>query len=332
MAKEKIIMDVDPGIDDSLAILLALKSDKFDIQGLTVVSGNIEVNQATQNCLKAVQMAGRDDVKVYKGMELPLEKEYIDATDTHGLDGIGENFFDDIYLKAEEEHAVDFILDTIRTNENEITILALGPLTNIAMAIKKDPETMKKVKQIIIMGGAAKFHGNCSPVAEYNFWVDPHAAKRVFKADLLNAVLVGLDVTHNIIMTPNIREVIRQLDTDLSKYIYDITQFYVDFHWKQERTIGCVINDPLVPAILIDESIIQMEHAYVDVETEGIAIGQSVVDFSGKYMNGETNAKVCMKVNSKRFFEIFLHTLFPEFEKDINILINKQYWDEGWDK
>ena len=310
MHKETVIIDVDPGIDDSLAILLALKSPEFDIKGLTVVSGNIEVNQATRNCLKAVQMSGRKDVKVYKGMELPLEKKYTDATDTHGEDGIGENYFDDIELEHESEHAVDFILKTIKENPNEVTIMALGPLTNLAVAINREPETMRKVKKIVVMGGAARFHGNCSPVAEYNFWVDPHAAKILFKAGIKDITLVGLDVTHNIIMSPNIREVIKQLGNATSKYIYDITEFYVDFHWVQERTIGCVINDPLIPALLLEPEIVETLDAYVDIETEGLAIGQSLVDFGGVWQHGRTNAKVCMKVNPKRFFEIFLNILF----------------------
>lgn len=330
MKKERIIMDVDPGIDDSLAILLALKSPEIVVEGITIVSGNVELHQATKNALKAVEMSKNPYPKVYKGMDLPLKKEYIDATDTHGADGIGENFFPDPKLTHEDEHAVDFMLRTVKNNPHEITILALGPLTNLAVALERDLETMKKVKRVVLMGGAAKFHGNCSPVAEYNFWVDPDAAKVLF-ASGIKVTMVGLDVTHNIVLSPNLREVIHQLQTPLSKYIVDITKFYVDFHWVQERTIGCVINDPLAVAILIDPTIVKTRDAHVDVETEGIAIGQSVTDFGGVWTDGRTNTKVCMEVNPKMFFELFLTRLFPEHIDDIKLAIDKQHWDErGW--
>lgn len=322
----RIIMDVDPGIDDSLAIIFALFSSELMVEGLTIVSGNIEVGQATINALKAVEMSGKE-VKVYKGEALPLEKPYVDATDTHGRDGIGENFFATPKAKVEQEHAVDFILRKIANHPDEITILALGPLTNIAKAVQQDIETMKKVKRIVLMGGSAVFHGNCSPVAEYNFWVDPDAAKIVF-ASGIEVTMVGLDVTHHTIFTPHLREVVRQLDTPLSTYIYDITQFYVDFHWKQERTIGCVINDPLAVAVLINPDLVETIPAFIDIETEGIAIGQSVVDFYGRRNHGRCNAQVCMKVNPKAFFQLFLHRLFPDCKEQLDIGINKHDWDK----
>jgi len=323
----RIIMDVDPGIDDSLAILLALHSPELQVEGMTIVSGNIEVNQAARNALKAIEMAGRTDIPVYKGMARPLKKEYIDAADTHGADGIGENFFGESKLTCEDEHAVDFMLRTIRDNPGEITLLLLGPLTNVAAAIERDAETMQLVKQIVLMGGSARYHGNCSPVAEYNFWVDPDAAQILFQSGL-EVTMVGLDVTHHIVLTPNMREVIRQFNTPLANYVYDITQFYVDFHWRQERTIGCVINDPLAVAYLIDPSIMVTRPAHVEVETQGIAIGQSVTDFGGIWTSGRCNTHVCMGVNPKAFFELFLKRLFPAFNTDVQLMIDKQHWDE----
>lgn len=326
MAKERIIMDVDPGIDDSLAILLALKSPEIMVEGITVVSGNVEVHQATKNALKAVEMAGNQETKVYKGMALPLVKEYMDATDTHGADGIGDVFFAESTFSAEEEHAVDFILDTVKNNsDDEITLLALGPLTNVAAAIEKDVETMRKLKKVVLMGGTARHQGNCSAVAEYNFWVDPHAASILFSSGI-DVTMVGLDVTHQIVLTPNLRELINQFDNELAEYIVNITRFYVDFHWKQERTMGCVINDPLAVAILVDPSLVQTEDAHVDIVTEGLAEGQSLVDFDGVWTNGKTNANVCMSVDAKRFFNFFLGRLFPEHLDDIEWVLEKQRW------
>lgn len=319
---EKVIMDVDPGIDDSLAILLALNSPELTIEGITVVSGNVEVGQATINALRAVQMSGKK-VSVYKGMALPLERPYQDATDTHGRDGLGETFFPPPKETPADEHAVDFILRKVGEEPHQITLLALGPLTNIAKAWQQDPTTMRKVKRIVLMGGSARHHGNCSPVAEYNFWADPHAAKIVFAAGL-DITMVGLDVTHRIVFTPHLREVVHQLGTSLSQYIYDITQFYVDFHWRQEKTIGCVINDPLAVAVLIKPELVTTKPAYVEIETEGVAMGQSVVDFSGNH--GEWNAHVCMDVDVKAFFELFLYRLFPEHRDLLQIGIEKHHW------
>ncbi|QVK20876.1 nucleoside hydrolase [Mycoplasmatota bacterium] len=321
---KKIILDVDPGIDDSLAILLAAKSD-LNIVGITVASGNVEVNQGSINAIKALEIAGRD-IPVYKGAELPLVRDYVDATDTHGPDGLsGMNY--KVKGKA-NDGAIDFILDTIKENPNEVTICALGPLTNLALAIEKDIETMRKVGRIVVMGGAAKIHGNCSPVAEYNFWVDPHAAKRFFKANLPNVTVAGLDVTYDILFSPNMREMVKQFGGEVAQYVYDITQFYVDFHWEQERTLGCIINDPLLVSYLIDESIMKAYPCNIDVETEDLCIGESVVgfdvpsDFDGDY---PINAKMCMEVDKVKFFDVFFKTIFPEHVADYELMKKKGY-------
>lgn len=319
--KSKIIMDVDPGIDDSLAILFAAKARaEIDLLGITVVSGNVEVNQAALNAIKALQMAGRETIPVCKGAARPLYREYYDATDTHGKDGIGENYFE-VGDRCQSLSATDFIIQQLKQYPNEITVLALGPLTNLANIIRQDKEILKKAKQIIIMGGAAKVHGNCSPVAEYNFWVDPHAASIFFEEDYDNVVLVPLDVTYSILLTPNIREMIKQLDHPLADYVDKITRFYVDFHWKQERTLGCIINDPLTVAYLLKPDILELTPAKVRIETEGLCLGQSICDFSSK----TANTQIAQKVKAEEFFRLFLRTLFPEKEKDIMLMYRKGY-------
>ena len=319
-----IILDVDPGIDDSLAILLALKS-KLNIVGITVASGNVEVNQASVNAIKACEMAKRD-IPVYKGASKPLFKEYVDATDTHGADGLsGMNYK---VNKEAEDGAIDFILETIRNNPNKVTLCALGPLTNIALAIQKDKPTMMKLKELVIMGGAAKIHGNCSPVAEYNFWVDPDAAKQVFAANLPNVTVAGLDVTYDILFSPNMREMVRQFRGELAEYVVDITQFYVDFHWAQERTLGCIINDPLLVAYLIDRTVMESFDCSIDVQTEGICIGESVVGFDipKEYLAlYPYNAKMCMKVDKTKFFDIFFETIFEEHIEDYRLMKKRGY-------
>lgn len=311
--KQKIIMDVDPGIDDSLAIVFAgMAQESIELMGITTVSGNVEVNQASLNAIKALQMCGQTQVPVYKGAAQPLFKEYCDATDTHGRDGLGETFFS-ITDCCQPMPATDFIIQQLERFPGEITILALGPLTNLAYILRKNEGALKKARQIVIMGGAAKVHGNCSPVAEYNFWVDPHAAAEFFVAGLENVVMVPLDVTYSILLTPNIREMIHQFELPLADYVDKITRFYVDFHWRQERTLGCIINDPLTVAYLLKPEILGLATATVQVETEGLCIGQSICDFRAQ--TGKT--QIALTVNEKEFFRLFLLTLFPEREKDI---------------
>jgi purine nucleosidase len=321
MDKMKLIIDVDPGIDDSLALLLAGLSPEIDLLAITVVSGNIEVNQAARNARFAMNLIDRNDVLIAKGCALPLHRNYVDATDTHGKDGIGE-----IYFPSEEplDHgsATEVITQLLRQYPHQITIAALGPLSNLATIINQDAEVCSLAKEIIIMGGSVKVCGNCSPVAEYNFWCDPDAAKIFFDAQLANVTLVPLDVTYKIRLTPDMREMIRQFKTPLSQFVVDITGFYVDFHWAQERTLGCVINDPLVIAYLLDRRILSFKKGYVQIETKGMAIGESVVEFRETDPKKLTN--IAQSVDSKTFFEVFLTRLFNKNEVDIQLMIEKR--------
>ena len=321
MTKLKLIMDVDPGIDDSLAILFAAKHSSIELLGLTIASGNIEVNQGARNAYKALSMVNRTDVPIHKGSLLPLKRNYVDATDTHGKDGIGEIYFPDIDPK-EQESAIDFIIKSCYRYPNEITIAALGPLSNLAMVIQKDPHALQLAKEIVIMGGAAKTHGNCSEVAEYNFWCDPDAADIFFEAKLKNVTLVPLDVTYKILLSPNKRDMIRQFNTPLSTYVYDITQFYVNFHWNQERTLGCIINDPLVIAYLVSHHILKFEKGSVDIVTEGKALGESIVDF--RMLSDRPPVNIALNVDSKAFFHLFLTTIFDDFKDDIELMFRKE--------
>ncbi|WP_125151986.1 nucleoside hydrolase [Clostridium rectalis] len=319
MIKRKVIIDCDPGIDDALAILLALKSNKLDVQGITIVSGNVPACQGAKNVLKILNLLNRLDIPVYIGEEYPLVRELVTAEDTHGKDGLGETFLPDISNTNIFYNAVDFIIKTIKKGD-KISIIALGPLTNLAKAIKKDAFTLNKVEEIISMGGSFKSHGNCSPVAEFNYWVDPHAAKYVY--DNINSpiTMVNLDVTREIILTPNYIELLSQFNTSLSKFIVDITKFYVDFHWRQERTLGCVINDPLAVAYFIDNSICSGFYSHIDIVTDGIAMGQSIVDVANFY-GYKSNSYVLNKVDNHKFMEYFFTCLFPEFKEDINLIL-----------
>ncbi|HHD2752504.1 TPA: nucleoside hydrolase [Clostridium perfringens] len=325
MYKRKVIIDCDPGIDDALAIILALKSEEIEVIGITTVSGNVESLQGAKNALKVLKLLDRLDIPVYLGESTPIKRELVTAQDTHGEDGLGETFIPEVSEEYIREGAVDFILNTLK-NEDDISIIALGPLTNLCRAINKDSETFHKVKEIVSMGGAYKSHGNCSPVAEFNYWVDPHGAREFLKKFNGEFTMVGLDVTREIVLTPNLREMIHQFKDEIGNFIYDITRFYVDFHWEQERTLGCVINDPLAVEYFINRNLCEGFKAYVDIACDDIAMGQSLVDVADFYKKRK-NVFVLEKVNSKEFMLIFLSKIFPNHKDDIkNILNNEKYY------
>ena len=324
MDKRKVIIDCDPGIDDALAIILALKSKEIEVIGITTVSGNVESLQGAKNALKVLKLLGRLDIPVYLGESKPIKRELVTAQDTHGEDGLGETFLDEVSSEYIRENGVDFILNTLK-NQDNVSIIALGPLTNLCRAIEKDSESFHRVKEIVSMGGAYKSHGNCSPVAEFNYWVDPHGAREFLKKFNGEFTMVGLDVTREIVLTPNLREMIHQFKDEIGDFIYDITRFYVDFHWEQERTLGCVINDPLAVEYFINRELCEGFKAYVDIACEDISMGQSVVDVADFYKRRK-NGFVLDKVNSKEFMVSFLNKIFPSHKEDIkNVLNNPKY-------
>ncbi|EGS9998324.1 nucleoside hydrolase [Clostridium perfringens] len=324
MDKRKVIIDCDPGIDDALAIILALKSKEIEVIGITTVSGNVESLQGAKNALKVLKLLGRLDIPVYLGESKPIKRELVTAQDTHGEDGLGETFLEEVSSEYIRENGVDFILNTLKNQEN-VSIIALGPLTNLCRAIEKDSESFHRVKEIVSMGGAYKSHGNCSPVAEFNYWVDPHGAREFLKKFNGEFTMVGLDVTREIVLTPNLREMIHQFKDEIGDFIYDITRFYVDFHWEQERTLGCVINDPLAVEYFINRELCEGFKAYVDIACEDISMGQSVVDVADFYKRRK-NVFVLDKVNSKEFMVSFLNKIFPSHKEDIkNVLNNPKY-------
>lgn len=306
---KKIIIDCDPGIDDALALMLALRCPELEIAGITVVCGNVPAPLGANNTLKVLKLMNRLDIPVYMGAQTPLERKLVTAQDTHGMDGLGETDYPNVTEVAVHENAVDFIIDSL--HNNELSIIALGPLTNIALALKKNPEVFSNLTELITMGGSYKSHGNCSPVAEFNYWVDPHAAKYVYETLHKPITMVGLDVTRKIVLTPNLISLIERFHNELSRFIADITKFYVDFHWNQEKILGCVINDPLAVACAVVPALCDGFDTYVTVETEGLCMGQTIVD-AFDFWKYPHNARVLTHVKEESFMKLFLDRIFPE--------------------
>lgn len=201
-------------------------------------------------------------------------------------------------------------------------MIALGPLTNLARLIEVDAGAFANIEQLVSMGGSYKAHGNCSPVAEYNYWEDPEAAQIVFqhmKRLHKQIHMVGLDVTRKIVLTPTLLEYIKRLDAKQGEFISKITKFYFDFHWNWEQIIGCVINDPLAVAYFLKPDLCQGFEAYTDIETQGIARGQSIVDAYDFYKE-EKNAWILTSVEAKEFFYFFLARILHLKREELSYL------------
>lgn len=323
--RRNVIIDCDPGIDDSLAIMLALSLESISVKGITIVCGNSPVEMGFGNAKKVLHFLKRLDIPIYQGEKTPLKREYVNALDTHGEDGLGESFLPEIPGYEQNETAVEFMGRIIRecaAAGEPCSVIALGPMTNLARLIQTDREAFDQIQEIISMGGNFKSHGNCSPVAEYNYWVDPDAAALVYetaaqKHSLIS--MVGLDVTRKIVLTPDLLEYMKRLQPEIGSFVQKITKFYFDFHWEWEHLIGCVINDPLAVAYFADRSLCSGIQAYTAVETDGISMGQTVVDAMDFYRK-EPNAVILTEVDVLKFFKIFYSSILQIPEEKLDLL------------
>ena len=320
MEKTKVIIDCDPGIDDSLAIMLALKSPEIEVIGITIVCGNSPVEMGFGNAKKILKQMNRLDVPVYIGESTPLRRDYVNALDTHGEDGLGESFLPEVTGYQQQISAVDFLADVLK--KEKVSIIELAPMTNLARLIQKDKEAFSCIEEIVSMGGSFKSHGNCSPVAEYNYWCDPDGASLVYETLHQNGQkihMVGLDVTRKIVLTPDLLEYMCRLNKETGEFVKKITKFYFDFHWEWEHIIGCVINDPLAVAYFINPELCKGFDSYVQIETEGISLGQSVVDSMNFYRKA-SNARVLTEVDVYGFFQMFLSRILDQEPEKLDIL------------
>ncbi len=307
----KIIFDTDPGIDDAYAIITAMKHPDMEVLGLCTVAGNKGITFTTTNAQKLVKYMNYD-CKVYQGASESLLKVADDAGGTHGTDGLGGVAldYDDSSLSAMS--AVDFILKTVKENPDEIEIIAIGPVTNIALAIRKDRATMEKVKAIYSMGGGVH-RGNITPVAEFNYWYDALAAKEMFSiGNKVDIHMIGLDITHKSIITMNDLEFMRMVGGELGELLYEMIMPYVKAYWNYSRYIGCVIHDLLAVIYAIDPSVCPKEkifHSTLDVSITGITVGQTVVDIVDSWKQVK-NAYVPMEVDARKYKVKFFEIVF----------------------
>lgn len=312
MVKEPVIIDCDPGSDDALAIILALHSEKVDLKAICSVTGNGALDTTTRNGLNILAFCGREDIPLYRGSAVALNQKQPETVSAFGDDGLG-GYASTIQSdkKEETENAVDFLVEYVNSHPKEITLFAIGPCTNVAKAIRKSKNFVSNLRRLIIMGGA-RYTGNMSPVAEYNFWADPQAAHEVLQAGIKDITVIGLDVTNKIALSCGMREILRMLDTPISTFMYNITKEGLDENWKTVRKAAAPMHDVLTVAYYLDESILTVKPAYIDVVVDGIAKGQSIVDIEGYWNEGRCNAKYALNVDLDKFYKLFFKTIFNE--------------------
>ncbi len=308
MKPKRLIIDTDPGIDDSLAILLALASPEVELEALTIVSGNTVATQGVSNALAVLELAKAEQVPVAQGVPVPLVQPLLVATETHGEVGIGYARLPTPRLQPTTDHGVDLIIDTVLSNPGEISLVAIGPLTNIALAIRREPRIVEAIPELIIMGGAIRVGGNTTPLAEYNIYCDPHAAHIVFHSGL-PMILVPLDVTYQAILTKTDVDRLLKIQSPISRFIAEATRFYMEFHNEYQKIEGCVINDPLALALAFAPQLVDTQHLYVDVDISGgVSMGKTFADFY-KMSKAKPNMHLALGVRPRQFLELFLERM-----------------------
>jgi purine nucleosidase len=308
MNQKRIILDTDPGIDDSLAILLALASPEILLEGLSVVHGNSSTEQGTINALSVLELAKASHIPVYQGCEIPLVQPSLLATETHGEQGIGYAKLSEPHTKPKAQKGSDFLIQKIMSAPKEITLVCIGPLTNVALAIRQEPRIVENVKEVFIMGGAIRHEGNTTPLAEFNTFVDPHAAHIVFHSGM-PITITPLDVTYECIFSKDDLNRLLKIDSPITKFVSDATRFYMEFHDEYQNIEGCVINDPLTMALTFMPEICDYQELYVDVDiSTGVGLGNTFADFYN-YEKKTSNMKVALGVRPRDFMELFLERM-----------------------
>ncbi len=308
MNPKHILFDTDPGIDDALAILLAIASPELQVDGISVINGNCSVDNGVTNALAVLELAKANHIPVARGFELPLVQPSLLAPETHGNTGLGYAKLPAPKTKPVAQHSVDFLIEKILSAPGEITLVCIGPLTNVAVAIRKEPRIIQAVKDVIIMGGAIRHQGNTTPVAEFNVYVDPHASHMVYHSEM-PTTLVPLDVTYQCILTPDDVRRLQKIKSPIPQFVADSTRFYMEFHDEFQKIEGCVINDPLALALTFVPELCDYEEHYVDVDISGgVSMGNTYADFY-KMTNKPANMKVALGVRARDFVELFLERM-----------------------
>ncbi|MGB5801859.1 MAG: nucleoside hydrolase [Mesorhizobium sp.] len=305
----RIIIDTDPGQDDAVAILLALSSAEIEVAGITAVAGNVPLALTEKNARKICELAGRPDIEVFAGAVRPLNRALVTAEEVHGQTGLNGPHLPEPEMALQDRHAVDFLVETLMREESgSITLCALGPLTNIALALIREPKIAPRIREIVLMGGGFFEGGNITPAAEFNIHVDPHAADIVFRSGA-PIVMMPLDVTHKALTTAKRIDAIRGLGTRIGDAVAAMLEFFERFDEEKYGTDGGPLHDPCVIAYLLRPELFAGRTCNVTVETTSeLTMGMTVVDWWG-VTGRPANALVMRDVDSNGFFELLTQRL-----------------------
>lgn len=309
MTPQPIIIDTDPGQDDAIAILLALASPELEVLGLTTVAGNVPLALTSRNARIVLELANRRDVPVYAGADRPLLRPLVTAEFVHGKTGLDGPLLPEPTMPMAPGHAVDFIIQTVMAREpGTVTLCPLGPLTNIALALAREPQIAPRLKQIVLMGGGGFEGGNITPVAEFNFYVDPQAAALVFKAGV-PITMAPLDVTHQALTTRKRVAAIRAIGTPLAEAVAQWMEFFERFDEQKYGQEGGPLHDPCVIAWLLKPALFSGRDCFVQIETSSeMTMGQSVIDWWG--VTGKpANARVLGGIDADGFYALIAERL-----------------------
>jgi inosine-uridine nucleoside N-ribohydrolase len=316
---QRVIIDTDPGVDDAMAILLALNSPELKVEALTIVPGNVDGRQGLENALKLVSLAGRCDLPVAGGAQHPLNQKLVTAQYWHGKNGFAGVELPSSKCKADSRFGPDLIIELVHKYPHELTLIPVGPLTNIALAVSKDPSIVPLVKNIVIMGGSIT-GGNVNGAAEANIYNDPEAASIVFNAGWM-VTMVGSDVGERTIMTRKHLTDLQAQHGPETDFISQLADFYITRSEKSGYS-GAAMYDPLAVAAVIDPTLVTLKDMHVDVETKGeFTRGETVANRMGydesNVLHGdhyeidgltklEPNSRVCMASDADRFLKLFV--------------------------
>ena len=304
MAARKIIIDTDPGQDDALAILLALGSPELEVLGITCVAGNVPLPLTIRNARLVCELAGRPDMKIFAGCGRPMVRDLVTAEAVHGQTGLDGPDWDEPTMAVQDMHAVDWLVEVLMAaDDGEITLCPVGPITNVAMAMVREPRIIPKIGQIVTMGGGFFVGGNTTPVAEFNVYVDPHAAAVMYRSGI-PIVTMPLDVTHKALMSPEWINSVRAIGGDIGEKTAAMLSFYGRYDMKRYGERGGPLHDPATIAYLLNPELYGGKDVFVEVETHSeLTMGMTVVDYWHRFER-EPNCRWVSEVDSDGFFAL----------------------------
>lgn len=306
MTVSPLIIDCDPGVDDAIALMLACNSPELNLQGITVVAGNVPLPLTQRNARQICELMGRTAIPIYGGCPRPLVRSLITAEAVHGKTGLEGVTLPEPTIPLQTTHAVSYLIEALRSACSPVTLATLGPLTNIAVALVQAPDLVNRIERLVMMGGGIT-HGNITPVAEFNIYVDPHAAHVVFEAGI-PITFISLDITHQVLTTPQRLANLRAIGSPASQVAVDLLSHYGKADAERLGTVGAPLHDPCVIAYLLRPDLFSSQPGQVHVELSSpLTLGQTVVTYPD--VAGNVPVQIVQTVDAEGIYDLLRHRL-----------------------